>query len=67
MRAIARISDVDDDGADVVWCSSLVGQGDELVYGVGGIGCGRQYGADLLRAHDWAEAIRTDQVAISDP
>jgi hypothetical protein len=67
VRALARISDVDDDGADVVWCSGIFGQGDELAYGVSGIGRGLQDGADLLRARDWAEAIRTEQVAISDP
>ena len=48
VRAIARISDVDDDGADVVGRSSLVGQGDELPYRVGGIGRGRQDSADLF-------------------
>ena len=63
--ADARISDVDDDDADVVRCSGLVGQGDELAYGVGGIRRGRQDGADRLVAYDWAEAIGADQVAVS--
>ena len=42
----------------------LFGKGDELAYGVGGMG-GCQDGTDRLGAHDRAEAIGTDQVAVS--
>ena len=61
------IPDVDNNHTDVVRSSGLFGQGDELVYGVGRIRRGRQDGADSLVAYDRAQAIRTDQVAVSGP
>ena len=67
LGADAQFPDVDDDDTNVVRCSGLVGQGDELAYGVGGIGRGRQGGGDRPSAHDWTEAIGADQVAVSGP
>ena len=63
-RGRRRRTDVDDDDADVVQPSGILGQGDELADGLGRIGAATR-AAGRSRAHDRTQAVRTDQVTIT--